>query len=121
MERFHIWVKYTGVWGIISPMKWVVHNELTQLRKCDDILRKFTLNLQEIYTDISAINMTFRNSVWRFVGDDTVEVFRLSVFTQTNMLSIYKCSFKFSDNLLTSYVQLVCLVLFKHYYYFDLK
>ena len=34
MERSHIWVKYTSVWGIISPMKWVVNNELTQLRKC---------------------------------------------------------------------------------------
>ena len=59
-----IWVKGTGAWGKITPNEMVhFHKALPNVKSAYVTVRKFTPDLQKFYTDISAISVTFRNSV----------------------------------------------------------
>ena len=59
-----IWVKGTGAWGKITPNEMVhFHKALPNVKSAYVTVRKFTPDLQKFYTDISAISVTFCNSV----------------------------------------------------------
>ena len=61
-----ICVKGTGAWGKITPNEMVhFHKALPNVKSAYVTVRKFTPDLQNFYTDISAISVTFPNSAFR--------------------------------------------------------
>ena len=63
MDCFHIWVRYTGAWGI-TPMKWVLFIRLYLISKTRMFLSENLPGHPKNYTEISDISVTFCNSDW---------------------------------------------------------
>ena len=89
-----MWAKCTGVWGKITPTKLAVFIKLFPTSEaCMYVtLQDFTPDLQQIYTDISAISVTFRNSGY-------LDKCRLAASAETSvlMMSIFWAQFVFTQ------------------------